>query len=188
MGIVGCIFLTPDIEVEVKCFNSLLRCNTKYPHSDGNPRAETLSFTPVLAMAPGTRSTPFTNICRNPIPKEEGSSFEKKPQLNLRWLESGEIPKSSIISLFSLFTSLIEVALPYVDDSPSAEAPLQKPTEVKPKPVNISANGPHILHQWIEPLTYRRDITFILSQRTELTNPIVKLLIATENLDIQDLL
>ena len=53
---------------------------------------------------------------------------------------------------------------------------------------NLCTDHPSIRHEWTEPLTYKHEnYAHFISEDCEPTNPIFKLLIATERLDVQDL-
>ena len=70
------------------------------------------------------------------------------------------------------------MTVPYID-SPSPP-PFQEKSRAR-EPICNCMNLPYIIHELIEPLTYRRDnYAHFLSEDCERANSIIKLLMATE--------
>ena len=136
-------------------------------------------------VGPDARSTPFSateekgDLEENSSPTRIG--LKSKPQ-RLQQLETSEAVTISC-SLHS--SSLINFTIPYIDP-PSPLTTQETPKERKPLPIYPKVIN--IIHELTEPLTYRRgSYTHFLSEDCEPMNPIVKLLVATERLDLQDI-
>ena len=85
-------------------------------------------------------------------------------------------------------SSIIDVKIPYVDDAPTSIGPYKNLPNTDQIPISICTDEPNVIHQWAEPLTFRHDnYGHFISEDCEPTNPIAKLLVATERLDLQDL-
>ena len=85
-------------------------------------------------------------------------------------------------------SSIIDVKVPYVDDAPTSARPYEDLKTTDQKPVSICTDEQHVIHQRRESLTFRRDnYAHFISEDCEPMNPISKLLVATERLDLQDL-
>ena len=140
-----------------------------------------LSTTPGSSVWPDERSTPFSAA-------EEGGDLEESNSLTRvglkskpRRIEQSETSEAFAMSSPLHSSSLIDFTIPYIDP------PLPLIIQEK-KPVSICTNVTNIIHEWTEPLTYRREnYAHFLSEDCEPTNPIVKLLVATERLDLQDI-
>ena len=124
------------------------------------------------------------DISKQTQPKNNFREYLQK----YRRLEQTKPSYKLVQSPISYPSSIIDVKVPYVDDAPTSVRPYEDPTTTDQKPVSICTDEPHFIHQWTESLTFRRDnYVHFISEDCEPTNPIAKLLMATERLDLQDL-
>ena len=144
------------------------------------PPRRSLSSIPGPSVGPDSRSTPFSAAEEKGDLEENSSSARVGLKSKPRRLEQSETSKAVAMSSPLHSSSLIDLTIP----------PLPLTIQETPKgrkPVPICTNVTNIIHEWTEPLTYRRDnYAHFLSEDCEPTNPIVKLLVATERLDLQD--
>ena len=122
------------------------------------PPRRSLLMPPAAPATPGARSTPFTR-------SEDWNKWN-------HFTNPSNVPypilASSLTSRYRMWTT----HLPLSDQ----------------KPISICTDEPNVIHQWTEPLTFRHDnYAHFISKDCEPTNPIAKLLVDTELLDLQDL-
>ena len=149
------------------------------------PSRRSLSTIPGSSVGPDARSTPFSVAEERGDLEENNSPTRVGLKSKPRRLEQSETSEAIALSSPPHSSSLIDFTIPYID--PPLPMTIQE-TPKERKSVSIYTNVTNIIHEWTESLTYRRDnYAHFLSEDFVRTNTIVKLLVATERLDLQDI-
>ena len=149
------------------------------------PPRRSLFPTPAPSVTPDARSTPLLPTEEKEISDKGEGPTRMSTKFKLRRLQPPDIVEEAIADTPACSSSFIDVSIPYID--PPSPPPLQEQTR-KREPIHRCTSVPNIIHEWTEPLTYRRNnCAHFLSEDCEPANTITKLLIATERLDLQDL-
>ena len=149
------------------------------------PPRRSLLTTPGPLVGSDAKTTPFSAAEERGELEENNSPTRVGLKSKPRRLEQSESSEAVAMSSPLHSSSLIDFTIPYTD--PPLPLTIQE-TPKERKPVSICTNVTNIIYKWTEPLTYRRDnYEHFLSEDCEPTNPIVKLLVATERLDLQDI-
>ncbi|XP_051155718.1 uncharacterized protein LOC127278183 [Leptopilina boulardi] len=139
-------------------------------------------FTPGSSTAPGAQSTPFTRFRKEDVTKPDEN--KRKPNIVPRRLQSTVNDLPSQEHSVPRVRSSIDIKISDIESSSSSS----------PEPIEIpiadkdNAKVENILHQWAEPLTFKRDnYAHFIAEDCEPVDSISKLLIATEKIDVQDI-